>query len=66
MKHRFPQLEEGRAVLLPQGPGLRGELEAAAARLMADPGLLAGLARPEPNRAVAACLEDLAGYMMKL
>jgi UDP-N-acetylglucosamine--N-acetylmuramyl-(pentapeptide) pyrophosphoryl-undecaprenol N-acetylglucosamine transferase len=52
-------VEEGRAVLVPQGPGLGGELLAAAARLMADPGQLAGLARPEPNRAVATCLEDL-------
>jgi UDP-N-acetylglucosamine--N-acetylmuramyl-(pentapeptide) pyrophosphoryl-undecaprenol N-acetylglucosamine transferase len=54
---------EGRAVLLPQGPALAAELLGEASRLMADPGLLATLARPEANRAVAACLEDLAGYM---
>jgi UDP-N-acetylglucosamine--N-acetylmuramyl-(pentapeptide) pyrophosphoryl-undecaprenol N-acetylglucosamine transferase len=56
-------VEEGRAVLLPQGPGLAGELLGEAARLMGDAGLLAALARPEANRAVATCLEDLAGYM---
>jgi UDP-N-acetylglucosamine--N-acetylmuramyl-(pentapeptide) pyrophosphoryl-undecaprenol N-acetylglucosamine transferase len=56
-------VEEGRAVLVPQGPGLGEELLAAATRLMGDPGLLAALARPEPNRAVAVCLEDLAEVM---
>ncbi|MDR3670596.1 MAG: UDP-N-acetylglucosamine--N-acetylmuramyl-(pentapeptide) pyrophosphoryl-undecaprenol N-acetylglucosamine transferase [Holophaga sp.] len=56
-------VEEGRAVLVPQGPGLGGELLAAAARLMDDPGLLATLARPEPNQAVATCLEDLEEHM---
>jgi UDP-N-acetylglucosamine--N-acetylmuramyl-(pentapeptide) pyrophosphoryl-undecaprenol N-acetylglucosamine transferase len=56
-------VDEGRAVLVAQGPGLGGELLAAAARLMADPARLAALARPEPNRAVASCLQDLADYM---
>jgi len=54
---------EGRALLLPQGPGLAAELQAGAARLMADPALLASQSRPEANRAVALCLEDLAGRM---
>jgi UDP-N-acetylglucosamine--N-acetylmuramyl-(pentapeptide) pyrophosphoryl-undecaprenol N-acetylglucosamine transferase len=56
---------EGRALLVAQEPGLDEELLAAATRLMGDPGLLAALARPEPNRAVAACLDDLAAAMMK-
>jgi len=56
-------VEEGRAVLLEQGPGLETDLLAQAARLMADPALLAAMARPESNRAVAACLEDLARWM---
>ena len=62
-------VDEGRAVLLQQGPepDLAGALEAALGKLMADPpGLLAGMARPEPNRAVAVCLEDLAGFLMKV
>jgi UDP-N-acetylglucosamine--N-acetylmuramyl-(pentapeptide) pyrophosphoryl-undecaprenol N-acetylglucosamine transferase len=54
---------EGRALLLPQGPGLAAELQAGAARLMADPALLAQLSRPEANRAVALCLDDLAACM---
>jgi len=54
---------EGRALLLAQGPGLAAELQAGAARLMADPTLLAQLSRPEANRAVALCLEDLASCM---
>jgi hypothetical protein len=49
-----------------QGPALAGDLLAAAARLMGDPGLLAALSRPEPNRAVAACLDDLEAAMMKV
>ena len=32
-------------------------------RLMAQAGLRAGMARPEPNRAEALCLDDLAGNM---
>jgi UDP-N-acetylglucosamine--N-acetylmuramyl-(pentapeptide) pyrophosphoryl-undecaprenol N-acetylglucosamine transferase len=54
---------EGRAALVLQGPGLDRELPAEAARLMAQPGIRAGMARPEPNRAVALCLEDLAGHL---
>ena len=52
-------VEEGRAVLVAQGADLDADLAAAAARLMADPELLAALARPEPNRAVDLCLDDL-------
>jgi len=52
-------VDEGRAVLVLQGPALEQDLLEQAARLMADSGLLAGLAHPEPNRAVAICLEDL-------
>jgi UDP-N-acetylglucosamine--N-acetylmuramyl-(pentapeptide) pyrophosphoryl-undecaprenol N-acetylglucosamine transferase len=58
-------VDEGRALLVEQGPALAGDLLAAATRLMGDPGLLAALSRPEPNRAVAACLEDLEAAMMK-
>jgi len=46
-------------VLVLLGPALEQDLLEQAARLMADSGLLAGLAHPEPNRAVAICLEDL-------
>jgi len=56
-------VEEGRGALVAQGPGLDADLAAAAARLMADPELLAALARPEANRAVASCLDDLAECM---
>ena len=59
-------VDEGRALLVEQGPALAGDLLAAAARLMGDPGLLAALSRPEPNRAVAACLDDLEAAMMKV
>jgi UDP-N-acetylglucosamine--N-acetylmuramyl-(pentapeptide) pyrophosphoryl-undecaprenol N-acetylglucosamine transferase len=58
-------VDEGRAVLVSQGPALAGDLLAAAGRLMADPGLLAALSRPEPNRAVAVCLDDLHQALMK-
>jgi UDP-N-acetylglucosamine--N-acetylmuramyl-(pentapeptide) pyrophosphoryl-undecaprenol N-acetylglucosamine transferase len=58
-------VDEGRALLVEQGPALAGDLLAAASRLMGDPGLLAALSRPEPNRAVAACLDDLAQAMVK-
>jgi UDP-N-acetylglucosamine--N-acetylmuramyl-(pentapeptide) pyrophosphoryl-undecaprenol N-acetylglucosamine transferase len=52
-------VDEARAVLVPQGAGLDLDLPREAARLMADPGLRAALARPEPNRAVDLCLDDL-------
>jgi UDP-N-acetylglucosamine--N-acetylmuramyl-(pentapeptide) pyrophosphoryl-undecaprenol N-acetylglucosamine transferase len=57
-------VDEGRAVLVPQGPGLGAELLAEAGRLMADPGRLGALARPEPNRAVETCLDDLAQHLL--
>ncbi|BDU76514.1 UDP-N-acetylglucosamine--N-acetylmuramyl-(pentapeptide) pyrophosphoryl-undecaprenol N-acetylglucosamine transferase [Mesoterricola sediminis] len=50
----------GRARVLLQGPDLARDLAAAAAPLMADPRALASLARPEANRAVDICLDDLA------
>jgi UDP-N-acetylglucosamine--N-acetylmuramyl-(pentapeptide) pyrophosphoryl-undecaprenol N-acetylglucosamine transferase len=54
---------EGRAELLEQGPSLAADLVREASRLMGDPARLEALARPEPNRAVDLCLEDLAGVM---
>jgi UDP-N-acetylglucosamine--N-acetylmuramyl-(pentapeptide) pyrophosphoryl-undecaprenol N-acetylglucosamine transferase len=51
---------EGRAQVVPQGPGLAPELAAAASLLMGEPARLAGLCRGEPNRAVQCCLDDLA------
>jgi len=54
---------EGRAQVVLQGPGLAEALQEAAARLMAEPGPRLALARPEPNRAVACCLEDLAARL---
>jgi len=53
----------GRARVVLQGPELGEALRAEATRLMADPEGLAALARPEPNRAVACCLDDLAAWM---
>jgi UDP-N-acetylglucosamine--N-acetylmuramyl-(pentapeptide) pyrophosphoryl-undecaprenol N-acetylglucosamine transferase len=53
----------GRALMVEQGEGFPVRLEAAAAGLLADPAQLAALARPEPNRAVTLCLEDLAGRL---
>ena len=52
--------QEGRAQALLQGPELAAGLLEAAAGLMAESGRRLALARPEPNRAVASCLEDLA------
>lgn len=54
---------EGRARVVLQGPGLAEALGEAAGALLADPAALAALARPEPNRAVARCLDDLASRM---
>jgi hypothetical protein len=45
-----------------QGQDLPGQLLAAAGELMAHPVLLASLARPEANRAVALCLDDLVEF----
>jgi len=53
---------EGRARVVLQGPDLAGTLGAAARELMANPVLLASLARPEANRAVALCLDDLVEF----
>ncbi len=52
-------VQEGRGILVDQGPGLGDDLFRELARLMEDPERLADLARPEPNRAVDRCLEDL-------
>jgi UDP-N-acetylglucosamine--N-acetylmuramyl-(pentapeptide) pyrophosphoryl-undecaprenol N-acetylglucosamine transferase len=51
---------EGRARMLAQGPGLAREMAEAAAALMAAPEHMAASCRPEPNRAVQLCLDDLA------
>jgi UDP-N-acetylglucosamine--N-acetylmuramyl-(pentapeptide) pyrophosphoryl-undecaprenol N-acetylglucosamine transferase len=56
---------EGRGRLLEQGPELAAGLGLEAARLMGDPAGLAALAHPEPNRAVAACLDDLDRVMSR-
>jgi UDP-N-acetylglucosamine--N-acetylmuramyl-(pentapeptide) pyrophosphoryl-undecaprenol N-acetylglucosamine transferase len=56
---------EGRAELLEQGPALAADLRREAARLMGDPARLEALARPEPNRSVAECLDDLDGVMSR-
>ncbi len=53
--------DRGRAVLEPQGPGFADRLLARCRSLMADPGARIALAgTPERNRAVEACLDDLA------
>ena len=54
---------EGRARVVLQGPGLDLALGEEACRLMADPALLAALARPGANHAVDFCLDDLASRM---
>ena len=56
-------VDEGRALMLAQGPDLAAALVDAASRLMGEPGLLAALSRPEANRAVTLCLDDLAAVM---
>lgn len=54
---------EGRATLIEQGPDLVHRLEANILPLLSDASARRALARlPEPNRAVALCLEDLATY----
>jgi len=54
---------EGRARMVVQGQELERRLGEEAGRLMAEPDLLEALARPEPNRAVGICLDDLASRM---
>jgi UDP-N-acetylglucosamine--N-acetylmuramyl-(pentapeptide) pyrophosphoryl-undecaprenol N-acetylglucosamine transferase len=55
---------EGRALVVEQAPDLPARLEATLRTLMADPFARQSLSRtPEPNRAVALCLEDLASYL---
>lgn len=54
---------EGRARMVEQGEGFPARLAACAAELMADPGRLGDLERPEANRAVATCLEDLGALL---
>lgn len=56
---------EGRGEVLEQGPSLVEDLVRAAAAFMGEPDRLAAMARPEPNRAVAACLDDLAAVMSR-
>jgi UDP-N-acetylglucosamine--N-acetylmuramyl-(pentapeptide) pyrophosphoryl-undecaprenol N-acetylglucosamine transferase len=56
---------EGRGEVLEQGPALAADLAREAARLMGDPSRLAALSRPEPNRAVSVCLDDLAAIMSR-
>jgi UDP-N-acetylglucosamine--N-acetylmuramyl-(pentapeptide) pyrophosphoryl-undecaprenol N-acetylglucosamine transferase len=53
----------GRARLVPQGPGFQEALLTAALELLGDAPAREALARPEPNRAVDVCLEDLASRM---
>lgn len=57
--------DEGRAILLVQGPELAQRLEIEASRLMADPGARARLSHPEPNSAVQRCLEDLEAALLR-
>ena len=55
---------EGRAVLVEQSGAWVPQLEAALAALMSDATARRALTQPpEPNRAVASCLEDLAAYL---
>lgn len=56
--------QEGRAVLLPQGPSLGEDLVKEAGRFMADAALRAEFAKPSANRAVEQCLDDLAERMV--
>jgi UDP-N-acetylglucosamine--N-acetylmuramyl-(pentapeptide) pyrophosphoryl-undecaprenol N-acetylglucosamine transferase len=55
---------EGRALVLEQGPDLEARLEAALLPLLNEPLARQSLARaPQPNRAVALCLDDLEAYL---
>ena len=51
---------EGRAVVVEQGPAFEERLAARASDLMGDASRLRALERPEANRAVELCLQDLA------
>ena len=53
-------VDEGRALLVAQGPDLAAVLGTAAAGLMADPDRLGALSRPAANQAETICLDDLA------
>jgi len=59
--------EEGRAILLPQTEApverLAERLVSEAERLMGDVAFRTSMARPQPNKAVERCLEDLAERM---
>jgi UDP-N-acetylglucosamine--N-acetylmuramyl-(pentapeptide) pyrophosphoryl-undecaprenol N-acetylglucosamine transferase len=56
--------DEGRALLIDQADDLGRRLEAAMEPLMNDVSLRQALSRaPEPNRAVALCLDDLGSYL---
>ncbi len=50
---------QGRARLVEQGDGLADRLATAAALLMTEAGTRASMSLPEPNQALAKCLDDL-------
>jgi UDP-N-acetylglucosamine--N-acetylmuramyl-(pentapeptide) pyrophosphoryl-undecaprenol N-acetylglucosamine transferase len=54
---------EGRARIVLQGPDFQANLQEAVGALMGDAAARETLARPEPNRAVNLCLEDLASNL---
>ena len=55
--------KEGRARVVEQGDRFSERLAACAGELMADSALRVALERPEPNRAVELCLDDLAALL---
>ncbi len=55
----------GRAVVVPQGPGFEGRLRTAAEGLMASLEARQSLSNPEPNRATERCIEDLAEVLRR-
>lgn len=58
-RNALAMVQEGRAVLVEQGPDWIVRLEREVERLMAQPAERQALARPEINRALEHCLDDL-------
>ncbi|MBP1773916.1 MAG: murG [Holophagaceae bacterium] len=63
-KNALAMAAEGRALVLEQGPDFSGRIQAALLPLMGGAAARQSLSKaPEPNLAVASCLDDLAAYL---
>jgi UDP-N-acetylglucosamine--N-acetylmuramyl-(pentapeptide) pyrophosphoryl-undecaprenol N-acetylglucosamine transferase len=58
-RNALAMVQEGRARVVEEGPAFPGRLEGTLRELMSQAGLRNAMARPEPNRSVEMCLEDL-------